>query len=86
MGDPLGPSGLLKASLNEPNRQQLQHSIDCYIVHWNVHIKGVSKPSTLSPYSPYSPYSTQSPLAAGGRMAKILAGAPVPFSISIGIG
>jgi hypothetical protein len=30
MGDPLGPSGLLKASLNESNRQQMHQNVKLY--------------------------------------------------------
>jgi hypothetical protein len=45
MGDRLGPSGLLKASLNESNRQQIHQNVKCYIIHWNLYTKRVSKPS-----------------------------------------
>jgi hypothetical protein len=45
MGDQLGPSGLLKASLNESNRQQMYQNLKCYIIHWNLYTKRVSKPS-----------------------------------------
>jgi len=45
MGDRLGPSGLLKASLNESNRQQIHQNAKCYIIHWNLYTKRVSKPS-----------------------------------------
>ncbi len=31
MGDRLGPSGLLKASLNESDRQEMQQNAGCYI-------------------------------------------------------
>jgi hypothetical protein len=45
MGGRLGPSGLLKASLNESNRQQIHQNVKCYIIHWNLYTKRVSKPS-----------------------------------------
>jgi hypothetical protein len=59
MGDRLGPSGLLKASLTEPIQQGMQQSVECYIIHWNLHTKGVSKPSI-----PKYGEQTFSPLAA----------------------
>jgi hypothetical protein len=45
MGDLLGASGLLKASLNESHRQKLQPSSKGYVIYWNSHEKRVSKPS-----------------------------------------
>jgi hypothetical protein len=48
MGDLLGPSGLLEASLNESNRQQMYQNVKCYIIHWNLYAKRVSKPSIFS--------------------------------------
>ena len=47
MGDLLGPSGLLKASLNEQYRQQLHQNVDSYIMHYNSLANRVSKPSTF---------------------------------------
>ena len=40
------PYGPLKASLNEPNRQQMHKNVISYIIDWNLHLKWVSKPST----------------------------------------
>jgi ABC-type transporter MlaC component len=31
-GDPIGPAGHLKASLTEPNRQEMQQNAGCYII------------------------------------------------------
>ena len=45
MGDRLGPSGLLKTSLNESSLQQIHQNVKFYIIHWNLYTKGVSKPS-----------------------------------------
>jgi hypothetical protein len=45
MGDRLGPSGLLKASLTEPMRQEMQQNEGCYIIVKKLFIKRVSKPS-----------------------------------------
>jgi hypothetical protein len=44
------PFGPLKASLTEPNRQKMQQGIECIIIHWNLHTKGVSKPSIFQSY------------------------------------
>jgi len=40
-GRPIGTSGHLKASLNEPNRQEMHQNVECYILHWNLYAKGV---------------------------------------------
>jgi ligand-binding sensor domain-containing protein/AraC-like DNA-binding protein len=45
MGDLLGPSGLLKASLNEPKWQQMQQSIECHVNGEILSAHRVSKPS-----------------------------------------
>jgi hypothetical protein len=45
MGDLLGPSGLLKASLNESHQQKMQPSSKCYVIYWNSYENRVSKPS-----------------------------------------
>jgi hypothetical protein len=45
MGDLLGPSGLLKASLTEPNRQQMQQNVECYVIRKKLSAHRVSKPS-----------------------------------------
>jgi len=34
MGDRLGPSGLLKASLTEPNQQEMQQDVKCHRMDW----------------------------------------------------
>ncbi len=47
MGDLLGPSGLLKASLNEPKRQQMQQSIECHVIGKMLSAHWVSKPSNF---------------------------------------
>jgi hypothetical protein len=47
MGGLLGPSGLLKASLNEPKRQQMQQSIECHVIGEMLSAHRVSKPSNL---------------------------------------
>ena len=44
----VGPSGLLKASLNEQKLQKMQHDVEYYIIHWNLYTKRVSKPSIFS--------------------------------------
>jgi hypothetical protein len=45
MGDQLGPSGLLKASLNESHRQQMQQNIECHVIGKILLTNRVSKPS-----------------------------------------
>jgi hypothetical protein len=47
MGDLLGPSGLLKASLNEPKQQQMHQSIKCYVIGEMLSAQRVSKPSNF---------------------------------------
>jgi hypothetical protein len=41
MGDQLGPSGLLKASLNESNRQQMHQNVKLYNSWELVYKKGI---------------------------------------------
>jgi len=48
MGDLLGPSGLLKASLNEPKRQEMRQSIECNVIGEMLSAHWVSKPSNFS--------------------------------------
>jgi hypothetical protein len=60
-GGPIGPSGHLKASLNEPDMQEKQQNIECYVTGEKLSVHRVSKPSILPPHSPYSPYSPYSP-------------------------
>jgi hypothetical protein len=47
MGDLLGPSGLLKASLNEPKWQQMLQSIECHVIGEMLSARQVSKPSNF---------------------------------------
>ena len=44
MGDLLRPSAIEKASLNEPVRQEMQQSVESYIMHYNSYSNRVSKP------------------------------------------
>jgi hypothetical protein len=47
MGDLLGPLGLLKASLNEPKRRQMQQSIVCLVIGEMLSAHRVSKHSNF---------------------------------------
>ena len=44
-GGPIGPTGHLKASLNEPIQQQMHQNIECHIIGENLPARRVSKPS-----------------------------------------
>jgi hypothetical protein len=39
------PFGPLKASLNEPNRQQMHQNFECHVIGENLSARRVSKPS-----------------------------------------
>jgi hypothetical protein len=45
MGDRSGPSGLLKASLNEPKQQQMQQNMEFHMIGKMLSAHRVSKPS-----------------------------------------
>jgi hypothetical protein len=46
MGDLFRPSAIEKASLNEPNRQEMQQNVKCHSIIEKGVLKWVSKPST----------------------------------------
>jgi hypothetical protein len=47
MGDLLGPSGLLKAYLNEPKRQQMKQNIGSHVICEMLSAHWISKPSNF---------------------------------------
>jgi hypothetical protein len=47
MGDLLGPAGLLKASLNEPNRKKMKQKAEDHVKSRIYIVSRVSKPSIL---------------------------------------
>jgi ATP-dependent Lhr-like helicase len=57
MGDLFRPSAIEKASLNEPNRQEVQQNDKCHSIIDKWSINRVSKPSTSLPHLPHSPHS-----------------------------